>query len=68
MNAAVNRQWLTGIETLGVSAGASSPESLVQTIVAGIQHLEPAFTSVETVGDREPAMIFRPPEYPTAAK
>ncbi|MHB8146435.1 MAG: 4-hydroxy-3-methylbut-2-enyl diphosphate reductase [Vulcanimicrobiaceae bacterium] len=66
--AAVQRQWLTCIGTVGISAGASSPESLVQAIVVSIQHLEPEFTSVETIGDREPAMIFRPPERPMVAK
>lgn len=60
---AVERAWLDGVRTLGVTAGASSPETLVQRVIARIRELEPEFARVETFGDSEPNIVFRdPPE------
>ncbi|HEV7180309.1 MAG TPA: hypothetical protein VGN11_10560, partial [Candidatus Baltobacteraceae bacterium] len=53
--------WFSGVETLGVSAGASSPESLVQAAIERIRCLEPQFERIEEVGKAEPVMIFRAP-------
>lgn len=61
---AIDANWFSGVETLGISAGASSPESLVQTAIERIRRLEPQFERVEEVGTPEPVMIFRGPREP----
>lgn len=33
----IRAEWLSGIETIGVTAGASAPESLVQEVIASLQ-------------------------------
>jgi len=53
--------WLEGITTLGVTAGASTPETLVADVIERVRQLEPGFVTVEPVGTGEPAMTFRPP-------
>jgi 4-hydroxy-3-methylbut-2-enyl diphosphate reductase len=53
--------WLDGITTLGVTAGASTPETLVADVIERVRQLDPGFITVEPVGTGEPAMTFRPP-------
>jgi 4-hydroxy-3-methylbut-2-enyl diphosphate reductase len=53
--------WLDGVTTLGVTAGASTPETLVADVIERVRQLDPGFITVEPVGTGEPAMTFRPP-------
>lgn len=59
---AIDVQWLAGVTNLGVTAGASSPESLVLEIIDRIRELQPQFVYVETIGEAEPSMTFRTPD------
>jgi 4-hydroxy-3-methylbut-2-en-1-yl diphosphate reductase len=51
--------WLNGVETIGLTAGASAPEELVQSVVAAIQAITPA--SVEKLDGLEENVQFRLP-------
>ena len=51
--------WLEGVETIGLTAGASAPEELVQSVVAAIQAITPA--SVEKLDGLEENVQFRLP-------
>ncbi len=53
--------WLDGVTTLGVTAGASTPETLVADVIERVRQLDSGFITVEPVGTGEPAMTFRPP-------
>lgn len=55
----IREQWLAGIETVGVTAGASAPESLVQEVIARLRDLGAASVS-ELDGVRE-HMVFALP-------
>lgn len=59
--AAILPAWLEGVNTLGVTAGASTPETLVADVIERVRQLDPEFVTVEPVGTGEPAMTFRPP-------
>ena len=59
--AAIQPSWLDGVTTLGVTAGASTPETLVADVIERVRQLDPAFATVEPVGTGEPAMTFLPP-------
>ena len=59
--AAIQRSWLQNVTTLGVTAGASTPETLVADIIARVMRLDPEFRTIEPFGTGEPAMTFRPP-------
>jgi len=59
--AAIQPAWLTGVTTLGVTAGASTPETLVADVIERVRQLDPAFATVQPVGTGEPAMTFLPP-------
>jgi len=37
--------WLDGVETIGLTAGASAPEELVQSVIAAIERITPATVS-----------------------
>lgn len=54
-------EWLAGVGTLGITAGASSPEALVEAIIARVQELAPEFSLVETFGQPEPHIEFQLP-------
>jgi len=58
---AIDRSWIANVMTLGITAGASSPEALVADVIARVRYLDPDFTTLETFGTGEPAMTFRPP-------
>jgi 4-hydroxy-3-methylbut-2-enyl diphosphate reductase len=51
--------WLEGVECVGISAGASTPEHLVQGLVARLQELGAA--EVRTVETRVEDVFFAPP-------
>ncbi|MBV1879787.1 MAG: 4-hydroxy-3-methylbut-2-enyl diphosphate reductase [Pseudomonadales bacterium] len=41
----INADWLVGVDTVGVTSGASAPESLVQGVVARLNCIRPATVS-----------------------
>ena len=59
--ASIQPAWLAGVTTLGITAGASTPETLVADVIERVRQLDPAFLTVEPVGTGEPAMTFLPP-------
>ena len=48
----IQRDWLTGVETVGITSGASTPEVSVQSVVARLRELG-ATTVEEVQGVRE---------------
>ena len=54
-------EWFVGHARIGVTAGASSPETLVARIVDRIGELVGSATVVD-FGEREPAITFAPPK------
>lgn len=60
--AKIQKSWLAGVTTLGVTAGASTPETLVADVIERVRQLDPEFITVEPVGTGEPAMTFLPPK------
>ncbi len=54
-------EWFAGHARIGVTAGASSPETLVARIVDRIRELVGDAVVVD-FGEREPAIIFAPPK------
>jgi len=52
--------WFAGPETIGVTAGASSPETLVRRIIERIAQLCGS-GALEEIGRPEPAIVFSPP-------
>ena len=61
----VDPRWLEGVSTLGVTAGASAPESVVEEVVARIAEL--ADIEVETFGDVVEEVRFNLPRELRAA-
>jgi 4-hydroxy-3-methylbut-2-enyl diphosphate reductase len=55
----LNPAWLEGIETIGLTAGASAPEELVQSVIAAIERIAPV--SVQTLDGLEENVQFRLP-------
>lgn len=55
----IDEAWLQGVDTVGVTAGASAPEVLVKAVIARLQDLG-AVTVTETEG-REENIIFEVP-------
>ncbi len=53
--------WFEGVETVGITSGASAPEDLVQGVVAWLQKLYPE-ASVETVCVKKEGVHFQLPE------
>ncbi|MFO1048400.1 MAG: 4-hydroxy-3-methylbut-2-enyl diphosphate reductase [Geminicoccaceae bacterium] len=62
----VDWSWLDGVATLGVSAGASAPELLVEQLVEACRARRP--TSVEEVRVAEESVTFRSPPIPHQRK
>jgi 4-hydroxy-3-methylbut-2-en-1-yl diphosphate reductase len=57
----VQEHWLNGVETIGVTSGASVPEILVKDVLAFLA--ERGFSDVETVTAKEESLLFSlPPE------
>jgi 4-hydroxy-3-methylbut-2-enyl diphosphate reductase len=62
---AVQPEWLRGVETVGITAGASAPESLVQEVIAALGRLDPIEVStlpgiIEDVQFKLPAALVEP--------
>ena len=57
--AEIEAAWLDGVEVLGVTAGASAPEALIQEVIARIQTLRDV--TIEQVVTAEEKMIFKLP-------
>ncbi len=55
----IDPAWLDGVETLGVTAGASAPEILVREVVAKIAELRPV--NEQTITAAEEKMVFKLP-------
>ena len=58
--ALVRAEWFEGAQHIGVTAGASSSEALVQRVVDAIRVFA-AGARVEEFGEREPDIVFAPP-------
>lgn len=56
----VNPDWVIGKHTIGVTAGASAPEVLVQNVVAKLQSL--GGTSVQELAGKSETMVFALPK------
>jgi len=57
----IQEHWLDGVETLGVTSGASVPEILVKDVLAFLA--ERGFSDVETITAKEESLLFSlPPE------
>ena len=41
----LNPAWIDGVDTIGLTAGASAPEELVQSVIAAIERITPATVS-----------------------
>jgi len=55
----VDARWLNGVSTLGVTAGASAPESMVEDVIAAIRRFGPV--DVTTMEGRKENVSFRLP-------
>ena len=55
----VDWQWLDGVETLGITAGASAPEDLVQSLIDSCGHRFDI--SVEEIRVTEEDVVFKLP-------
>ncbi|MCO6415331.1 4-hydroxy-3-methylbut-2-enyl diphosphate reductase [Siccirubricoccus sp. KC 17139] len=63
--AAIRPEWLAGVGTIGLTAGASAPETLVQEVIAALRRLGPVEVStlpgiVEDVQFKLPAALTEP--------
>ena len=57
----INPEWMDGVETIGITAGASAPEFLVEEVVSYLQTFGPA--TVEEINVIEEDVVFSlPPE------
>jgi len=55
----IDPAWIDGVERIGITAGASSPEYLVQTIVARLREM--GRFDITEYGEPEPEIIFAMP-------
>ena len=55
----IDPAWLDGVNTVGLTAGASAPEVLVREVVDGLATLRPI--SEETITTAEEKMVFKLP-------
>jgi 4-hydroxy-3-methylbut-2-en-1-yl diphosphate reductase len=57
-------EWVRGVKTVGITAGASAPEILVEDVIGALKRLGPV--DVSTLPGREETIEFRlPPELAT---
>jgi 4-hydroxy-3-methylbut-2-enyl diphosphate reductase len=57
----IQEDWLDGVETIGLTSGASVPEILVKDVLAFLA--ERGFTDVQTITAKEETLLFSlPPE------
>ena len=65
----VRGEWLAGVATVGVTAGASAPESVVQEVVARLRELGGADTRVDSQPIVDEGVVFQLPRLePTEAR
>jgi 4-hydroxy-3-methylbut-2-enyl diphosphate reductase len=57
--AAIDRAWLDGVETVGLTAGASAPEELVLEVIGALREIEPV--EVAQMDGAEETIVFRLP-------
>jgi 4-hydroxy-3-methylbut-2-enyl diphosphate reductase len=59
----IDPAWLAGVECVGVTAGASAPEVLVEQVVARLRELADGDARVESPGTVDEGVVFQlPPE------
>lgn len=63
---AIDPAWLDGVESVGLTAGASTPETLVQDVIAGLARLRPVV--IEAGAGSEERVHFRVPDRLMAAE
>ena len=56
----INPSWLEGVQTIGITAGASAPEVLVQSVISHLKDL--GASEVETLEGLEENMFFEVPK------
>lgn len=56
----INPEWLNGVNVIGITAGASAPEVLVQSVVSHLKTL--GVTEVETLVGNEENIVFEVPK------
>lgn len=56
----IDPQWLNGVNTIGITAGASAPEVLVQSVISHLKTL--GVTEVETLVGNEEDVVFEVPK------
>ncbi|QLD34157.1 4-hydroxy-3-methylbut-2-enyl diphosphate reductase [Mannheimia varigena] len=56
----IDPAWLEGVETIGITAGASAPEVLVQSVISHLKTL--GVTEVETLAGNEEDVVFEVPK------
>lgn len=56
----IDPTWLNGVETIGITAGASAPEVLVQSVISHLKTL--GVTEVETLAGNEEDVVFEVPK------
>ena len=56
----VEPQWFDGVETVGITAGASAPESLVQDLIARLREMDEV--QVEHLDGVEERVHFKMPK------
>jgi 4-hydroxy-3-methylbut-2-enyl diphosphate reductase len=61
----IDPSWLDGVSRVGITAGASAPEDLVQALIARLSDMREV--TVETVGDIQETIEFRLPQSLQAA-
>jgi 4-hydroxy-3-methylbut-2-enyl diphosphate reductase len=58
---AIDVNWLEGVGAVGITAGASAPEILIERVIAYLQSLRPS--KLETLAGAEETVVFKlPPE------
>ncbi|HHW7568431.1 TPA: 4-hydroxy-3-methylbut-2-enyl diphosphate reductase [Mannheimia haemolytica] len=56
----IDPAWLEGVQTIGITAGASAPEVLVQSVISHLKTL--GVTEVETLEGNEEDVVFEVPK------
>ena len=62
----VRAEWLSGVATVGVTAGASAPESVVQDVVARLRALGGAESRIESQPIVDEGVVFQLPKLDAA--
>ncbi len=57
----IKDEWFDGVQSIGLTAGASAPEKLVKDVIAAIDHISPNIQVVELEGEPE-NMVFALPK------